>query len=82
MINCKIVVTRDLEKQTLITNTPQSPTLKENTPSVKLRKKICLFICNDQWKLSRNKGKRVLKVHLKLKYSHVRKKLWSMVWTN
>ena len=25
-------------------------------------------------KLSRNKGKRVLKVHLKLKYSHVRKK--------
>ena len=44
MINCKILVTRDLEKQTLITNTPQSPTLKENTPSVKLRKKICLFI--------------------------------------
>ena len=56
------VVTRDTEKQTLLLagyKQSHNRSLKEIL-SVKLRKFAYLFV-NDQWKRSRNKGKRVLK---------------------
>ena len=41
-------------------NTPQSSSLNENS-SCKTDKENLLVFVNDQWKLSRKKGKRVLK---------------------
>ena len=64
LFHCKILATRGTEKKRsywLVTNTPQSSSLEKN----------------DQWKLRRDKGKRV---HLRLKYSNARKKAWGMVW--
>ena len=69
LINCKILVTRNTEKQTLLLaqelETGHDRLVWKKILSVKLshweRKFAYLFI-NDQWKLSRNKSKsRVLK---------------------
>ena len=63
----------------LVTNTLQSSSLKENSFSQTEWKFAYLFV-NDQWKLIRTKdNKNSLLVHLKLKYSYVRKKTCSMV---
>ena len=79
LINCKIFVTRDTEKQTLlVTNTPQSSSLKENsffkTEKENLQK-FCLFIRQRSMETKQNQRQKSLKVHLKVKYSHVRQKL-------
>ena len=64
-MNCKTLVTQGTEKQTLLLvscNTSQSTNLKENLFSQTHSENVLI---NDQWKLNRNIGERVLKSFLR-----------------
>ena len=82
LINCKILVTRDTITNASIGRLrtwPQSSGLNENSfcKTEKENSLIYSLTINENEAETKVKG---LKVHLKLKYSHVLKKSWSMVW--
>ena len=63
LINCKILVTRDTITNASIgwLKTRHNRLVWMKILSVKLRKKIAYLFVNDEWKLSKTKGKRVFK---------------------
>ena len=65
LINYKIHVTRDTEKQTLLLAGSKHTTIVDFERKFFLKTERENLFVNDQWKLSRNEGKRVLKFHLR-----------------
>ena len=68
-LTCKILVTSDAETHTLLLAGHKHDTIIDFEGVLWKRnceRKFAYLFVNDQWKLSRNKGKRVLKIYLKL----------------